>query len=311
MRSVRKIVIGSVLAVMGLVVVGQVMFSLEWRYATNRVRLYLNGVRSFHWENYSGLVKDTCDPHDPEARGCMCVALLHGLGDDASAFQKILVAPKAAWQKPVKLFALEVGRNRQFRDGDAPENYRVRNQASSIGQALAPVCPSWIVVGNSLGGWEAAWIALDHDVKVEKLVLLDAAGTRSGKDTRTLELFSKPMRETIDEFMGRLYYKPPKLSERTKARAADMLARSQLGKILQAQTEEDFLDGRVQSLRLPVMVLWGAKDGILPERVGKDLQSQIPGSIWREVPECAHLPAKECPLAVIQAINDMIRLGTM
>jgi pimeloyl-ACP methyl ester carboxylesterase len=287
-------------------------FPMEIYELSNRFELWRAGVHEFHENGLSGLLRDACDPADPEARGCTCVALIHGLGDEPMTWRKLLVAPKKAWSKPVKLYAIAMKRSEEFIPGDRPENYRARVQADTLANALAPICPKWVLVGNSLGGWISAWIALDGKLPVEKLVLVDSAGLRGDASTNTSAgLFLSPTADHVREIFRRIYYKPLQIPEDAWGKITEHFVHADLGDILKAQTEEDFLDGRLQYLRVPTMVVWGAGDHLIPSSLGKEMRSMIPSSIWREIPECGHIPQKECPVSLIQGIDDMLRVGAM
>lgn len=309
MSRARLIVLLAAFAVMCLGVAAKFVFPLQIHLAMRNLKMRMSGVHSVRVGDYDAYLRNFCDPQDPEARGCACVALLHGLGDDATTWERLLRAPRTAWVKPVKLYALEITRNQKYTPGEPLSDYRVRTQAASIARSLAPVCPLWVLVGNSLGGWESLWVTLDQGLKVEKLILVDTGGTRAVDNPRLRELFSSPTPETMKEFLQRIYYHAPRIPPSTVAQLAKVFEGEKLGEILHAQTPEDLLDGRLGTLRLPVMVFWGAQDQLIPATVGKDIHRQIPSSVWREVPQCGHLPQRECPAALEQGIDDMLRAG--
>lgn len=297
--------------IMVTAVVARFLFPMQLYRFAQGVELWRGGVREFKADGVSGLIRDECDAQDPEARGCTCVALLHGLGDDPQTWKKILVAPKKSWRSPVRLYALDLPHNQRFTAGDSPASYRVRIQAELIARALSPVCRSWVVVGNSMGAWEAEWLALDGRLKIEKLLLVDAAGPRSVAKTEAPRLFGNPTIENMKELVSKLYFEQHHYPDLFWKKVSEMMTAANLNEVMKAQTDEDFTDGRLSSIRVPTMVLWGAADRLLPDSIGHEVQSQIPSSIWREIPECGHLPQKECPIPVIQAINDMMAAGSM
>jgi pimeloyl-ACP methyl ester carboxylesterase len=302
-------VLGGILGLVLLIgVVARFAFPIQTVSLWTHLKLWRAGVRSFYVDGISGLVRDHCDPVDPEARGCTCVALIHGLGDQPETWDKLLMAPRKYWAKPVKLYALRVLRNQRYLDDEPAEKYGARAQALQIADALAPLCNQWVIVGNSMGGWEATWIALEGKLRVSKLILLDSVGTRSSAAAARF-FGADPTVESTKELWKHIYFKAPPIPDDFWPHIVDLVKKERMDKIIAAQKEEDLVDGRLTTLRVPTMVLWGKGDTLVPDTVGQEIHSLIPGSIWRDVPECGHVPERECHLAVIQAINEMLRFG--
>jgi pimeloyl-ACP methyl ester carboxylesterase len=281
-------------------------FPLQIAEISNRYEFWKEGIQNVSSGGLHGYLADRCAGTLQQA----CVALVHGLADSAETWKKILIWPANGWLEPVKLYAFDLpGVGGSAAPLDPRAGYRVRNQARKLREALAGACPKWVVVGNSLGGWVASWLALDWPEGVSRLILLDSAGLKSSADPKELEAFKDPTVATLKEFQRRAYYKGRPLPDNVWAAAVRRMRDSNAREVLEAQTPEDYLDGRISTLRRPTMLLWGAADQITPETQGKALQSLIPGSVWVEAPECGHLPQKECPLQVIRAIAKMIDFG--
>jgi 2-hydroxy-6-oxonona-2,4-dienedioate hydrolase len=56
---------------------------------------------------------------------------------------------------------------------------------------------------------------------------------------------------------------------------------------------------------LPVLLVWGDADKLIPPVVGRRLAEQIPGSRLVVVPDCGHIPSIERPAAFINVINGL------
>lgn len=264
---------------------------------------------------------DQCAPDRvSKSRPCLCVAMLHGTGDQALTFKKLFEVPPEGWlqkqtYRPLRLYAVDLPGSGESPAPPNADGYGPRAQAGALKQALEQWCPSWMLVGNSRGGWVASWLALDWPAGVERLVLLGSAGLKTQREEAS-DLFSDPTSledavAKLQEFQRRAYHAPAQ-HPRSFWEAA---GRQWLAMPLKAQREstrdEDFLDGRLPSIKAPTLVLWGKSDRILSAENGRRFRALIPGSIWREVADCGHLPQKECPLEVVQAIADMSRFGIM
>jgi pimeloyl-ACP methyl ester carboxylesterase len=64
------------------------------------------------------------------------------------------------------------------------------------------------------------------------------------------------------------------------------------------------LAGRLGSLELPTLVLWGESDGIVDVDYGRAYAAAIPLAQFQLLPETGHSPQLETPDQVIQAIWD-------
>lgn len=294
-------------------------YPLEWHALTERVDFWRTGVQSQVRGSSHAWVRDDCQQgHGARvAANCTCVLMIHGLGDSARTWKKLLLMSQQEWGEaghagPLLRVAVDLPGM-----GDSPpppslEGYRARKQAQEISQWLGPSCAQWLVVGNSLGGWVGSWLALDFPSRVRRLVLLSPAGLKEPWQTLTPLLAQTPTEELLKDFQKRAYAHPKALPERVWREMVKKAQKASLSVIAGAQNEEDFLDHRLISLRPPVILGWGQEDHVLPLNLGYRMRSLLPStSLWREFPQCGHLPQKECPEQVVQAIVEMNRFGVM
>lgn len=280
-----------------------------------RVQMWRAGVSEITLAgDLHGYLKDSC-PKKISEKGneCACVALIHGLGDDALTWKEVLLWPDSSWQgmglnENLKLFAMDLpGSGGTPGPGDLDE-YRVRRLAAKLRQTLAGLCPRWVVVGNNYGGWVAVWLALDWSSGVRRLLLLSP----SGMAHQSTEGFpTAPNPEALKEFQKRAYFHPQELSNRVWAEVARRFRSSNIRQVLQAQSAEDALDLNFPTLEPPTLLLWGKGDQINPISVGYQMRSLKPSSVWREAKDCGHLLQRECPSIVVKSIVDMINYGAM
>lgn len=266
-----------------------------------RWELWRANVKPFEKNGVTGFRRNTCQPG--QAGSCKCVALIHGMGDHALTWRRVLLGPPEGWTPRFDLYAfgLQAGGPRQ--------------QAARLREAMQPLCRSWIVAGNSLGGWVAAWLALDWPEGVERLLLLSPAGISKAVSAAAgqvpLKVFENPSIEGLKEFQARAYHKPRELPQAAWEAALNALKTSDLGAWRAAQVPDDDLDNRLHAIRTPTMILWGESDRILPPALGRVFKEGIPGAILRPIENCGHLPQKECPIVVIRSIVEMSNFGAM
>jgi pimeloyl-ACP methyl ester carboxylesterase/mannose-6-phosphate isomerase-like protein (cupin superfamily) len=160
------------------------------------------------------------------------------------------------------------------------------------------------VVGNSIGGWIAAEIAVLGSPRVSGVVLVDAAG---------LELADSPMADffslTMDQVADLSYYRPDAfrldLDHMPEQQKAMMAAnRAALGVYAgRAMADPGLLD-RLASVTVPVLVIWGEADRIIPVEHGHAYAKAIPNARFLLLPESGHLPQLEAPDRLLGAVRD-------
>ena len=303
MRRLRLILAGFVFIV-GLLVL---LFPLELADQLSRLELRLHGVEEVRIDGLHGFVADHCDKTGGEKSDCSCVALIHGLGDRALTWKSLLLRPSSAWKKPLRFYALDLPGT----EGSEPplelSGYRVRSQAEKLKHALAPLCPTWTIVGNSLGGWISAWTAMNWKEGVSRLMLVDSAGINGGVNPAKIRsYFVEPTPDSMTDFLNSLYARPPKAPHYLREKFAQRIRASNTKAIVEAQVADDWLGENLGQLKIPTLLFWGETDGVTSISSGKKMASLIVGSLWREVPDCGHLPQRECPAYVVDAINELL-----
>jgi pimeloyl-ACP methyl ester carboxylesterase len=59
---------------------------------------------------------------------------------------------------------------------------------------------------------------------------------------------------------------------------------------------------RYKTISVPVLLVWGADDKVVPLEVGKNFKRDIPGSELVILPQCGHMPPEEEELKTTQSI---------
>jgi pimeloyl-ACP methyl ester carboxylesterase len=69
---------------------------------------------------------------------------------------------------------------------------------------------------------------------------------------------------------------------------------------------EDFLDTKAAEIRLPVELVWGEEDGVLPLDYGRRLTALLPRARLHPLPRCGHMPQVHCPRELARLLLDLL-----
>ncbi len=179
------------------------------------------------------------------------------------------------------------------------------------------------VGGNSLGG-EVAWrLAARVPERVERLILVSAAGPAF--EPRAVPpgflLARTPVLNRIGEILlpravvaaslASVYGDPSRVREEQVDRHFELTLREgnrrALSERLGAWAPGRGAD-RIATLRLPTLILWGGRDRWIPLSVGQTFEAQIPGSRLVVFDDLGHVPQEEDPTRTVAVVRDF--LGT-
>ena len=73
------------------------------------------------------------------------------------------------------------------------------------------------------------------------------------------------------------------------------------------QTGKDLLDGRLQGLQVPLLIVWGNLDRLIPVSAGYAMHGMVPSSELDVVQGCGHLAPKTCSGRVAAATADFLK----
>jgi len=160
------------------------------------------------------------------------------------------------------------------------------------------------VVGNSIGGWIAAEIALLGSPRVSGVVLVDAAGLKLAAEPAA-DFFSL----TMDQVAELSYYRPDAFrinldSLPDAAKAAMAGNRAALAVYGGEGMADASLLGRLPAITVPALVAWGAADRMIPPAHGEAYAGAIPGARFHLVTEAGHLPQLETPDELLKVITE-------
>lgn len=235
--------------------------------------------------------------HYVEAGSGPVVILLHGLGGNSSNWAFNI---NALAQKYRVIVPDQIG----FGRSDKPLiNYRVGTYVDFLDKFLDELkIEKASFVGNSLGGWISALYTLTHPARVERLVLVDAAGFTLPKeiDMKALVGLNPSTRDGMRQLAAQVFYNRILFASDA---AIDIALAQRLtagdGYTIQRLVEsiarnEDVLDGRLNAIKQPTLIVWGNNDGLTPlAREGEHFKQELPGAQFVVFDQCGHVPQVE------------------
>ena len=162
-----------------------------------------------------------------------------------------------------------------------------------------------VILGNSMGGWTAAEIAVRNSQRIGKLILVDSVGIKAGdRDTRDrADIFALPAAE-VARITWHDVSKAPKPSSLTDEQL-QILASNRVA--LSMYTWDPYMHNpklphRLHRIKVPTLFLWGESDGLVTPDYGRAFSKLIPGSTLQVIDKAGHSPHVEQPDAFVEKV---------
>ena len=178
------------------------------------------------------------------------------------------------------------------------------------------------LVGNSAGGTVSMLTALKYPERIESLILVDPAVYAGGGAPAWIRpllgtpqmrhvgpLIARQIQAQGVEFIKTAWHDPSKISQATFDGYQKPLQVEDWDKALWELTlssRESGLTERVNEFNLPILVITGDDDRIVPTEQSLRLAAEIPNADLVVIPQCGHLPHEECPDEFMQAVQDFL-----
>jgi 4,5:9,10-diseco-3-hydroxy-5,9,17-trioxoandrosta-1(10),2-diene-4-oate hydrolase len=186
------------------------------------------------------------------------------------------------------------------------------------------------LVGMSLGGGLSLWYTLQHPEQVERLILVDSAGL--GKEfswfLRLLSvpglgelLLLYPNRFGTRIFLKHCIYNNPCLTDELAdlytnymsmpgaGRAFLRTIRSAAGVMGTDMKRADQLMSNLEKIQIPVLIVWGREDRILPYRQGEFAKKHMPNAALHIFEHCGHIANMEKAVEFNKLAVDFLSRG--
>ena len=167
---------------------------------------------------------------------------------------------------------------------------------ANVETVLAKAPPTFVLAGTSYGGSIALEVALAAPERVSALWLMGCNPAAPDASVQELVGGLEAMPDAVIDMLSGLAV--PK--ESTEAAEAFKAMASRVGgKVGAAQARalgsRAEVTSRLGALRMPVLVIWGEADQIVPAAVGQALAGALPHAHFHVLPDCGHLPTLEEP----------------
>lgn len=164
------------------------------------------------------------------------------------------------------------------------------------------------ISGESLGGWVAAWFALEHPERVNKLVLNTAGGLISNPEVMdrikrvSMAAVLEPTRDAVRKRLEFLMADPASVTDElvelryriyTQPGMAHVMKNILCLQELEVREKYIFTPDMLRNIDAPTLVVWTTHDPTAPAEVGQRFVDYIPNSRFVLMEDCGHWPQFE------------------
>jgi pimeloyl-ACP methyl ester carboxylesterase len=189
-------------------------------------------------------------------------------------------------------------------------SYSVHDEADVVVGFLDALELNQVDLGGwSMGGAIVQHVAADHPDRVRRLLLFDSAGLYVLPNW-DIKLFTPESASQLDQLDVLLMPHPPKIPgfvARDILRVSnhrEWIIHRALATML---TGQDATDKIVPQLKMPVLILWGGEDKIMPVDQGEMLHHMLPQSEFDVIPGCGHLAPGQCAEQMAPKVVEFVK----
>jgi len=227
------------------------------------------------------------------------IVLIHGLAGHAEDW--LPITPELT-HKGYKVYALDL---LGFGRSAKPDvDYSVALETSIVRQFVdSQKLQQPDVAGWSMGGWIGLKFAAENPDRVHRLVLIDSAGLtfdavnagalRPKNEVELAHLMEvlSPHPRPIPSFYARDLLR--------KFADEDWITDRALKSM---RTGKDLMDRKMDTVKMPVLIVWGDQDVLTPLTIGEQMHDAMPQSVLQVVHGCGHMAPVECSPRVSAAM---------
>ena len=259
-----------------------------------------------------------------EGEGEPPIILLHGYGASVYSWRGVMPAlaeygTVIAYDRPAFGFterplpAEWKGKTNPYRGSSQPELLVGLMDELGVEQA--------VLVGHSAGGRVAVLTALTYPERISALVLVDPAlygemspgwlQVLSGipQVDRVAPFLVRSIQDRGVEIIYRAWHDPDLVTDDVVAAYKEPLKLASWDRSLWEYSKvagDASVEDRLGELDLPVLVVTGDDDQVVPTEESVQAAADIPGAKLAVFPDCGHVPNEECPAAFLAAVQPFL-----
>lgn len=205
---------------------------------------------------------------------------------------------------------------------DPKNNYKIEHYVDVVMAVLDELhIDKAIIGGNSLGGYVAWAGAVLHPSRVSALVLVDASGYAFKPESMPLafKLSQNPVTSMllknvlpmslVEGSVKNVYGNPDLVSDELIQRYYELALREGNRDALRerfTQTAPGLLADRITSIEVPTLIIWGAKDRLIPPKFGERFKQDITNSQLHIFDQLGHVPHEEDPISTVLVVQQFL-----
>ncbi len=174
----------------------------------------------------------------------------------------------------------------------------IRELAATMAQAATNIgLDRFSLMGNSFGGKLALWLAVQYPERIEALVLAAPAAIQPEQSIRV----------PAAERQGLMYAHPerqpvmPPLDPAVRAKQEALVNR------LMGPPRDEAMESLFPSLTMPVLVLFGTLDRVIPPDMGRIYREKLPNCHFMLLYDAAHALDADRPEAFASVVSDFLK----
>jgi pimeloyl-ACP methyl ester carboxylesterase len=219
------------------------------------------------------------------------LVLVHGLGSSALDF--VWLMPALARQH--RVYALDL---LGYGGSSKPDvDYSVGLQTGILRQFVDTLRLKQIdLAGFSMGGWISLEFTAQSPDRVRRLVLLDSAGMKFTPtfDVDLLSPYTMPEVRALEKLLTPQAERIPAFVTRDLLRVLREERWIIQHTVANMMTGREVMDGKLADVRMPVLLLWGKQDVLVPVSVADEMHREMPQSVLVLLDGCGHIAPIEC-----------------
>ncbi|MGA7295171.1 MAG: alpha/beta hydrolase [Terriglobales bacterium] len=239
------------------------------------------------------------------------LVLLHGAGDQAGTWCKVAPELKRHFQLVIPDLA---GHGESDPVAGLLSLGTVLSALEEVVDAVPWRNAPMVLAGNSLGAWMAMLLtekcAQKSPQRVSRVILIDGGPIRHVSEIGIMPKDRDEARRALDAVLDPSTARPPNFVLDDLVRVSNTGPISRLLAAGEKDMSKYLLEDKLAHFQLPVDLIWGASDRLVPLDYAKKLQSQLPNCTLTVIEHCGHAPQLERSSELTQVLLRILASGS-